>query len=141
MTESEAQDFVTRYAAVWGAGISDDFQTVWHGDGTLNHPMLDRPLKGSDIPAQAAAPTLVWKLAGWTWREDIVVVEWLCTTVAASGPFSWRGVDKFRVRDGKIIEETVFSDTAPLRAARRGEMAEPMMRFPMSADGARDQEG
>jgi hypothetical protein len=75
MTELEAEDLVTRYANVWQAGISDDFQTVW------------------------------------------------------------------RVRDDKIIGKTVFSDTAPLRAARRGEMSEPMMRFPISAGGAADQEG
>ncbi|HEY4044429.1 MAG TPA: nuclear transport factor 2 family protein [Rhodopila sp.] len=139
MTESEAQDFVARYAAVWAAGISDDFRTVWDEDGMLNHPMLDRPLKGRDVPTlhrmqKAAAPTLIWRVAGWTWREDIVVVEWLCTTAAANGPFAWRGMDKFRVRDGKIIEETVYSDTAPLRAARRGEAVEPMMRFPILAD-------
>lgn len=135
MTEAEAQAFVTRYAGVWAAGISDDFRTVWHENGTLQHPMLDRKLQGRDIPdlhrmQKAAVPTLVWRLAGWTWREDTVVVEWLCTrTTSAGGKFSWRGVDKFRVLDGRIIEETVFADTAPMRAARSGEALEPMMRF------------
>jgi ketosteroid isomerase-like protein len=134
MSEAEAQAFVTKYAAIWAAGISDDFRTVWHENGTLVHPMLDRTLKGRDIPdlhsmQKAAAPTLVWQLAGWTWREDTVVVEWLCTVSAVDGPFAWRGVDKFRVLDGRIVEETVYSDNAPLRAARRGETLEPMMRF------------
>ena len=103
--------------------------------------MLDRILKGRDIPdlhrmQKAAAPSLVWQLAGWTWRENTVVVEWLCTVTAAGGPFAWRGVDKFSVLDGKIVEETVYSDTAPLRAARRGEILEPMMRFASADDGA-----
>jgi ketosteroid isomerase-like protein len=141
MTEAEAQAFVTKYAAVWAAGVSDDFRTVWHEDETLHHPMLDRKLKGRDIPdlhriQKAATPTLVWHLEGWTWRQDTVVVEWLCTTDAAGGQFAWRGVDKFRVLDGRIIEETVYSDTAPLRAARRGEALEPMMRFAPADSGA-----
>jgi hypothetical protein len=50
MTEAEAQAFVPRYAAIWTAGLSDDFRTVWHENGPLNHPMLDRPLKGRGIP-------------------------------------------------------------------------------------------
>jgi hypothetical protein len=143
MTEAEAQAFVTKYAEVWMAGLSDDFRTVWHENGTLDHPMLDRPLKGRDIPdlhrmQRSATPTLAWQLAGWTWRQDIVVVEWLCTIQAAGGPFAWRGMDKFRLRDGKIFEEIVFSDTAPLRAARRGEPLEPMMRFPVGDPAASD---
>jgi hypothetical protein len=122
MTEAEAQEFVTRYAAIWAGGSRDDFRTVLHEEGTLNYPMLDRPLKGRDIPAhhgmqKATTPSLVWQLAGWSWREDIVLVEWLRTTEA----LAWRGVDRFRLRDCKIIEETVYADTAPLRAARRGE--------------------
>ena len=43
--------------------------------------------------------------------------------------FEWRGVDKFRIKEGKIIEERVYSDTAPLRAFRKGETLEPITQF------------
>jgi hypothetical protein len=43
--------------------------------------------------------------------------------------FDWRGVDKFRLSAGKIIEERVYCDTAPLRALRTGEALEPITRF------------
>src|ERR1700731_3275855 len=43
--------------------------------------------------------------------------------------FSWRGVDKFRIKAGKIIEERVYCDTAPLRALRSGEALEPITQF------------
>jgi hypothetical protein len=33
--------------------------------------------------------------------------------------FDWCGVDKLRIRGGKIVEERVYSDTAPLRATQR----------------------
>ncbi len=32
----------------------------------------------------------------------------------------WRGVDKFRLREGRIIEERVYIHTVILRAARAG---------------------
>ncbi len=34
--------------------------------------------------------------------------------------FDWRGVDKLRLRDGRIAEEWVYMDTALLRALRSG---------------------
>ena len=43
--------------------------------------------------------------------------------------FSWRGVDKFRIKAAKIVEERVYCDTAPLRAMRTGEALEPITRF------------
>ena len=74
----------------------------------------------------AAAPDFVWQLLDWTWRDDVVIVEWQTTRNVHGERFSWRGVDKFRIKCGKIIEERVYSDTAPLRAFRSGEKLEPI---------------
>src|SRR3546814_5391525 len=68
----------------------------------------------------AATPDLVWQLLDWSWRGDVVIVEWQCSRFVAGRKFSWRGVDKFVVKDGMIVEERVYMDTAPLRAARDG---------------------
>jgi hypothetical protein len=43
--------------------------------------------------------------------------------------FDWCGVDKFRIRDGKIAEEVVYTDTAPLRAFCSGQTLEPITKF------------
>lgn len=125
MTEREVEDFVVRLAAVWASGNSDDFLTVWHPDGVLHHPMLDRPLSGREIPklhrAQlAGAPGLIWNVVDWTWRDDVVVVEWVVRWSVQNIEFEWRGVDKIRLLEGKILKEEVYSDTAPLRAVREG---------------------
>jgi hypothetical protein len=40
-----------------------------------------------------------------------------------------RGVDKFRLTAGKIIEERVSCDTAPLCALRTGEVLEPITKY------------
>ena len=78
----------------------------------------------------AAAPDFVWQLLDWTSRGDVVIIEWQTTRNVGGVRFEWRGVDKFRIRDGKIIEERVYSDTAPLRAFRKGETLEPITTLP-----------
>jgi hypothetical protein len=58
-----------------------------------------------------------------------VIIEWQTTRVVNGERFSWRGVDKFRIRAGRSIEERVYCDTAPLRAVRTGETLEPITRI------------
>jgi ketosteroid isomerase-like protein len=68
-------------------------------------------------------------LLDWTSRGDVIVIEWQTTRNINGTRFEWRGVDKFRLKDGKIAEERVYSDTAPLRALRTGETLESMIKF------------
>ena len=131
MTSEDVQNFVTRFAAAWAARDGNAFLELWHSDGTLHTPLVERPLRGSELPKllevqTAAAPDFVWQLLDWTSRGDVVVIEWQTTRNVNGARFSWRGVDKFRIRDGKIVEEVVYSDTAPLRAFRAGEKLEPI---------------
>jgi hypothetical protein len=130
MTESEAVEFVAKLGSVWGNGVNDAFTDVWHPDGMLEHPMLDEQLRGVDIPSLqlAGAPDLKVEIIGWTWREDVVVVEWSVRRSLSGHEFSWQGLEKITLRDGKILKEVVYSDTAPLRALRRGKTVEPMMK-------------
>jgi len=58
-----------------------------------------------------------------------VIIEWQTTRIVNGARFDWRGVDKFRIRDGRIAEEVVYSDTAPLRALRTGEALESITKF------------
>jgi ketosteroid isomerase-like protein len=93
--------------------------------------LLNRPIAGSELPRllevqTAAAPDFVWQLLDWTSRGDVVIIEWQTTRNVNGVRFEWRGVDKFRIRAGKIAEERVYSDTAPLRAFRSGEKLEPI---------------
>jgi ketosteroid isomerase-like protein len=131
MTDQEVQDFVTRFAAAWAVRDGNAFLELWHPDGTLHTPLLNRPIAGSELPRllevqTAAAPDFVWQLLDWTSRGDVVIIEWQTTRNVNGVRFEWRGVDKFRIRAGKIAEERVYSDTAPLRAFRSGEKLEPI---------------
>ena len=134
MTDAEIQDFVTRFAAAWAARDGKAFLDLWHPEGSLYTPLVNRRVAGSELDRlmevqTAAAPDFVWQLLDWTSRGDVVVIEWQTTRNVNGARFDWRGVDKFRIRDGKIIEEHVYSDTAPLRAFRKGETLEPITKF------------
>jgi ketosteroid isomerase-like protein len=131
MTDEEVQNFVTRFAAAWAARDGNAFVELWHPDGMLHTPLVNRPVAGSELPRllevqTAAAPDFVWQLLDWTSRGDVVIVEWQTTRNVNGVRFEWRGVDKFRITAGKIAEERVYSDTAPLRAFRSGERLEPI---------------
>jgi ketosteroid isomerase-like protein len=131
MTSEEVQDFVTRFAAAWAARDGKAFLDLWHPDGMLYTPLVNRPVAGNELARllevqTTAAPDFVWQLLDWTSRGDVVVIEWQTTRNVNGVRFEWRGVDKFRIRDGRIAEERVYSDTAPLRAFRSGEKLEPI---------------
>jgi ketosteroid isomerase-like protein len=134
MTDAEIQDFITRFAAAWAARDGALFRALWHEDGVLHYPLTDRPLAGAEIERlnaaqREAAPDLVWQLLDWTARGDVVIIEWQATRHGGGERFDWRGVDKFRLREGRIVEERVYMDTAPLRARRSGTALEPLLRL------------
>jgi hypothetical protein len=131
MSDEEVQDFVTRFAAAWAARDGNAFLNLWHPDGMLYTPLVDRPVKGNELARlmevqTTAAPDFVWQLLDWTSRGNVVIIEWQTTRNVGGIRFEWRGVDKFRLNGGKIAEERVYSDTAPLRAFRSGEKLEPI---------------
>ena len=103
MTDTEIQDFVTRFAAAWAARDGNAFVELWHPEGLLHTPLVNRPIAGSELPQllevqTEAAPDFVWQLLDWTSRGDVVIIEWQTTRIVNGERFSWRGVDKFRIR-------------------------------------------
>ncbi|WP_170181779.1 nuclear transport factor 2 family protein [Phreatobacter stygius] len=135
MTDIEKQDFVDRFAAAWAARDGDAFLALWHPEGLLHYPFADRVIKGGEIGklndlTSKVSPNLTWALVDWTSRGDIVVLEWQCSNRFGDHVVTWRGVDKFTLRDGRIIEEIVYTDTAPLQALRQGTRFDALIRFP-----------
>jgi ketosteroid isomerase-like protein len=138
MTETDIADFVTRFAAAWSTRDGQRFLDLWHADGLLHSPLYDRPIKGAEFGALTErivkfAPDQVWQLLDWTWRQTprgaVIVIEWQSTRIVDGTRFDWRGVDKITLVEGKIAEEIVYFDTAPLRARRSGEKLEALVKF------------
>lgn len=135
MTETDALEFVSKFSAAWAAKDGNAFLSLWHADGQLHYPFANRVIKGAEIGVlndlqKTHAPKLQWRLLGWTVRNDVVVVEWECSNVYGAQTVTWRGVDKLTLRDGRIAEEIVYVDTAPLQAMRMGKQFEPLMTIP-----------
>ncbi len=59
------------------------------------------------------------------------MVEWESSNTYGERTVSWRGVDKLTLRDGRIQEEVVYLDTAPLHAMRLGRSLEPLVHVPL----------
>ena len=133
MNETEIQDFVTRFAAAWAARDGEAFFALWHPDGMPQSPLYDgrspaRNWAGSPSwCARAPGPCLAAaRLDGPRRGGDRRMAG---DTHGRWKAIDWRGVDKFRLRAGRIAEERVYMDTAALRAARGVAWPEPLMRL------------
>ena len=135
MTLAEAEEFVTRFAAAWAARDSEMFLRLWWPEGKLHYPFASRVIRGDEIGmlnelTKGRSPDLKWSMVDCTARGDVIVVEWESTNRLGDRVRSWRGVDNLTLRDGRIIEEVVYADTAPLQALRRGETIEALIPIP-----------
>jgi hypothetical protein len=132
MTFDEARRFAEEFARQRSRGRGE---ALWSSQGVLHYPFADRLIGGDEIGAlcdltAANSPNLTWEMLGWTHRDDVIVVEWRCTNRYGEHTMVFDGVDKLTVKDGKIVEEIVYTDTAPLRAARAGTRLEPLVVLP-----------
>ncbi len=135
MTEAEARSFVEKFEAAWKSKDGAKFLALWHPDGTLRSPHYNREIAGRELGALNAFlarrnPDLVWSLKGWTYRNDVIVVEWETANRYGDKTVTTSGVDRFTLKGGKIAEEIVYADTALFRAAREGRALEPLVVLP-----------
>jgi len=135
MTALNAEDFVNRFAAAWAARDAGAFLALWHPEGRLHYPFASRVINGREIGklnelTKINAPHLTWKLLDWTSRGNVIVIEWASSNRYGDRIVSWQGMDKLTVHDGKIIEEIVYTDTAPLQALRQGVKFDALIPFP-----------
>src|SRR5260370_7874392 len=103
MTDTETQDFATRFAAAWAARDGKAFLGLWHPEGLLHTPMVGRTVKGSELDRlldvqSAAAPDFVWQLLDWTSRGDGVIVELPTSPILAAHGSHCHPPDNFRTR-------------------------------------------
>jgi hypothetical protein len=135
MTEQQMYQFVQCFSNAWARKEAALFESLWHPHGVLIYPYANRRIAGREIGrlnelTLRSAPALTWTLLGWTWRNDVVVIEWRSTNVYGERRLEWSGVDRITLEDDKIIEEIVYADTAPLREIREGRTFEPLIKLP-----------
>jgi len=135
MQQDEAEDFVARFAHAWATKDGDAFLALWHPDGELHSPIYDRVILGRELGRlnelqRKATPALVWELLSWTCRGDIVHIEWKSSNRYGERVVSWCGVDRMTLENGRIREEIVYVDTAPLQAMKMGIALQPLIHVP-----------
>ncbi len=135
MSIENPEDFVTRFAAAWAARDAELFVALWRPEGKLHYPFASRVIQGAEIGklndlTKASAPHLTWTLLDWTTRGDVIMVEFRSTNTYGEHAVAWSGVDKLTLLDGRIIEEIVYVDTAPLQAMRQGVRFDALIAFP-----------
>jgi hypothetical protein len=118
--DTEMEAFVAAYQQAWASREPGVMRTMWHADGVLHHPALGRPVTGEVVPhnndfTKGAVPDFSWTLTRWASAGDVAFLEWCCRGRIGDEMREWRGVDVMVVRDGRIAEEWVYTDTYPLR--------------------------
>jgi ketosteroid isomerase-like protein len=135
MREEDVAEFVRDFEAAWAAKDGAAFLALWHPEGELHSPIYDRVIYGRELGVlnelqKKATPALVWSLLSWAYRGNVVTVEWESSNRYGDRIVSWRGIDKLTLRNGRIQEEVVYVDTAPLHAMRLGMRLEPLVHMP-----------
>ena len=135
MQQDEAEEFVGRFAHAWATKDGAAFLALWHPDGELRSPIYDRVIYGRELGLLnelqlKATPALVWELLSWTCRGDVIHIEWKSSNRYGERLVSWCGVDKMTLENGRIREEIVYVDTAPLQALRMGIALQPLIHVP-----------
>lgn len=126
-SEQGIQNFIEKYQAAWASDKPNAMQAMWHPEGVLHHPILSEPISGEWVPAnnnrtKAVVPGFKWNLVRWAHRGEFVFIEWKTDAIIVGQPYSWTGVDRMRVVDGKVMEERVYFDTFPLRAMQNADI-------------------
>jgi len=134
MSSPDATEFIAKFTEVWKAPEPASFTGLFHEDGRLLHPTMERSIPRDEVPAYVAAltermPDISLEVLNWAAAGDVVLIEWTITGTFGDEEISWNGADRFTLRDGLAIEGVAYFDTMPLWArldasAQRGDLVE-----------------
>jgi hypothetical protein len=115
------EQFVQSYEAAWASRDPLAMKPLWHEEGVLHHPILSEPITGKWVPAnnhrtKTVVPGFKWSLIRWASADEYLFLEWENGADLGDDRKTWRGVDRMRMAEDRIIEEIVYFDTFPLRA-------------------------
>ncbi|MGI9084450.1 MAG: ester cyclase [Aeromicrobium sp.] len=120
--DNEATTFsVAAWAAFWDSpsveGIGDvlapDIVGQWPGQETVT---------GRDAYVRAIGelltmvPDLRAQVVESAHSGDVIFIQWRAGATGPDGPFELTGIDRIRVRDGKVVDNLIRFDTAELMA-------------------------
>lgn len=116
-------DWVARFADIWrgGARNLDDFMSLFDDGVRLAAPGVT-PTVGAVAGREAfrrafaVFPDMTATLEGWAHAGDTLFVEVTFQATIGGRLTPWRGIDRFTIRDGRVVERVAFFN--PLRVRR-----------------------
>lgn len=112
---------VERFAEFWSNPSVDDVPALVTDDVVGWWPGADQPVRGVQAYTQALAdilqllPDMRLHVAEHATQGDMVFVRWIMRATGKSGPFELSGIDRIRMRDGRVAENIIRFDSAHLQ--------------------------
>jgi ketosteroid isomerase-like protein len=89
--------------------LADDVVGYWSGRAEPVHGVDDYAACIADL--LNALPDVRLKIGEYAENGPHTFIRWIMHATGASGPFEMTGIDRIRVRDGKVNENYVVFDT------------------------------
>ena len=113
---------VEHFAAFWAQPdpelargfLTDDVVGYW--------PWSEQPVRGVEQYLQGLAgvlalvPDLHLEMAEHASNGDVIFIRWIAHGTGAKGPMQMSGIDRIRLRNGKVAENFICFDTARFQA-------------------------
>lgn len=112
---------VERFAEFWSDPRADDVPPLVTDDVVGWWPGHDEPVRGVKAYTQALAdilallPDMRLRVAEHAANGEFVFVRWIMNATGRKGPFEISGIDRIRMRDGRVAENVIRFDAQHLR--------------------------
>lgn len=112
---------VERFAEFWSDPRAEDVPRLVTEDVVGLWPGSDEPVRGVIPYSRALAeliellPDMRLSVAEHATNGDTVFVRWIMRATGRNGPFRFTGIDRIRLRDGRVAENVIRFDSEHLR--------------------------
>lgn len=112
---------VERFAEFWADPDAADVPALVTEDVTGWWPGAETPVRGVEAYTRALAdilallPDMRLRVAEHASNGEHVFVRWILRATGRNGPFELSGIDRIRMREGRVAENIIRFDTAHLR--------------------------
>ena len=119
--EREASDFVERFSRAHKERTGAALAALFHPDATIAYPTQADALDPHAVRefwdnGRLLLPDLDVRTVSWASRGADVFIEWEASATVAGEVVTWRGADRFTVRNGLAVSEGNYWDTRVLDA-------------------------
>jgi ketosteroid isomerase-like protein len=115
MQESEAAEFVERFAAAWADPAPESLAALLAEDGVLVQPLSPRTVgrqawRDEFARTQRVMPDLRATVHRWSVAGEHLYIDFTLSATFGGRPIAWDVVDRITLRDGLVTERIAYFD-------------------------------